>query len=133
MSNVLDKKVGEFSLLDGFVITASKIATEELLSKVSSCEPIVDSPESVQLAVVNQNGNAIRYVTNPSEEVQLAAVNKDGWAIGHIEDPSEAVKLAAVNQNAGAIEYIENPDKEVIELVYHLTKNIHLVAKYIED
>jgi len=35
MSNVLDKKVGEFSLLDGFIITASKIATEELLSKVS--------------------------------------------------------------------------------------------------
>lgn len=34
-NNVLDKKVGEFSLLDGFVITASKIATEELLSKVS--------------------------------------------------------------------------------------------------
>jgi hypothetical protein len=35
MSNVLDRKVGEFTLLDGFVITASKIATEEVLSKVS--------------------------------------------------------------------------------------------------
>jgi len=35
MDKVLDKKVGEFSLLDGFIITASKIATEELLSKVS--------------------------------------------------------------------------------------------------
>jgi hypothetical protein len=35
MVQMLDKKIGEFSILDGFIITASKIATEELLSKVS--------------------------------------------------------------------------------------------------
>ena len=29
---------------------------------------------SEQLALVNQNGNAIQYIKNPSEEVQLEAV-----------------------------------------------------------
>lgn len=32
--NFADKKVGEFSLMDGFLITASKIGTEEVLSRV---------------------------------------------------------------------------------------------------
>lgn len=34
MVKVLERKVGEFSIFDGFVITASKIATEELLGKI---------------------------------------------------------------------------------------------------
>ena len=32
--DLVNKKIGEFSLLDGFIITGSKIATEEVLAKV---------------------------------------------------------------------------------------------------
>ena len=71
--------------------------------------------------------------TNPDKDVQLVAVNNIGHSIQYIEKPAMDVQLAAVNKNAWAIKFIEKPDKEVIELVYHLTKNIHLVAKYIED
>jgi len=35
MTKILDTKAGQFSIVDGFIITASKIATEQLLSKVS--------------------------------------------------------------------------------------------------
>jgi len=34
MTKILDSKVGDFSLMDGFLITASKIGTEEVLSRV---------------------------------------------------------------------------------------------------
>lgn len=34
MVQLLDKKIGEFSIVDGFLITASKIGTEEVLSRV---------------------------------------------------------------------------------------------------
>ena len=32
---ILDRKIGDFTLVDAFIITGSKIATEEVLSKVS--------------------------------------------------------------------------------------------------
>ena len=35
MVNVLNQKVGEFSLIDGAIITASKVTTEELLGRVA--------------------------------------------------------------------------------------------------
>jgi hypothetical protein len=34
MTKILDNKVGDFTLMDGFLITASKIGTEEVLSRV---------------------------------------------------------------------------------------------------
>jgi len=73
--------------------------------------------EQVQLAAVQQNGNAIEYIDNPSEAVQLAAVQQNGNAIKYIIRkgiiPSERVQLAAVQQDWFAIEYIDNPSEEV--------------------
>jgi len=78
---------------------------------------IANPIEAVQLAAVKQNGDAIRHIIKKfgtaSEEVQLAAVRRDGWAIYHITNPSEAVQLAAVKQDVWAIEYITNPAPEV--------------------
>jgi hypothetical protein len=74
----------------------------------------IDNPsEEVQLAAVKQDGNAIYHIDNPSEEVQLAAVKQDGIAIKHIDNPSEEVQLAAVKQDGLAIRYIDNPSEEV--------------------
>ena len=51
--------------------------------------------ETDQLDAVNQNGNTIQYIQNPSEDVQLAAVNNNGYAIRYIENPSEKIKQLA--------------------------------------
>ena len=69
--------------------------------------------EAEQLAAVEQNGYAIRYIEKPSEQLQLVAVKQDGLAIGFINNPSEQVQLAAVRQNGFAIEDINNPSEEV--------------------
>lgn len=47
--------------------------------------------EEVQLTAVRQNGEAIKYITDPSEGVQLVAVRQNGYAIYHITDPSNKV------------------------------------------
>jgi len=74
--------------------------------------PLIKNPsEAMQLAAVNQNGDAIQYIKNPSEDVQLAAVQQDARAIRYIKNPSEAMQLAAVQQDARAICYIKNPSE----------------------
>ena len=69
--------------------------------------------EQLQLVAVKQDGLAIVDIKNPSEQVQLAAVKQDGLAIGFINNPSEQVQLAAVRQNGFAIEDINNPSEQV--------------------
>ena len=71
--------------------------------------------EEDQLVTVKKNGNAIRYIINPSEDVQLEAVKQNGNAIEHITNPSEEVQLEAVKQDVCAIQFIENPSEAVLE------------------
>lgn len=68
----------------------------------------------IQLAAVQQYGEWIRYINNPSEAIQLAAVNQDGGCIRHIDSPSECIQLAAVNQNKFALPHIKNPSATVV-------------------
>ena len=49
-----------------------------------------------QLASIQQDGCAIKYIKEPSEKVQMVAVQQNGWAIQFIKNPSEKVQLAAV-------------------------------------
>ena len=63
-------------------------------------------PEEVQLEAVKYDGNAIKYIENPSEAVQLEAIKENGYAIKYIENPSEAVQLEAVKRNGYAIQHI---------------------------
>ena len=69
----------------------------------------------VQLAAVGQNGAAIEHIPNPILRVQLAAVGQNGFAIQWIPNPSLAVQLKAVGQNGRAIRHIPKPDPEVQE------------------
>jgi hypothetical protein len=47
--------------------------------------------ENVQIAAVEQNGQTIRFIENPSEDVQLAAVESSNLAIFGIENPTPKV------------------------------------------
>ena len=77
---------------------------------------INDMSDEEQLAAVNRNGDAIRFIKNPSPEVQLAAVKQRGLAIEYIKNPSPEVQLAAVKKSGDAILLINNPSHELITL-----------------
>jgi hypothetical protein len=63
--------------------------------------------------ILNDLGNSIKYIENPSEEFQLEAVNQSVWAIQYIKNPSEQVQLEAVKQNSYTVQYIKNPSEQV--------------------
>ena len=106
---------------------------------------INDMSDEEQLAAVNRNGDAIRFIKNPSPEVQLAAVKQRGLAIEYIKNPSPEVQLAAVKKSGDAILLINNPSHELItlpsvikikDLYDNLIKNIYpnnnlLIKKWI--
>ena len=71
--------------------------------------------EAEQLAAVQQNGCALRYIKEPSDAVQLAAVQQAGYALQYIKEPSEAMKLAAVQQNGYVLQYINDQSNAVID------------------
>ena len=73
---------------------------------------IPNPSEQVQLAAVQQNGQAIRWIPNPSEAVQQMAVQQDGYAIRRIPTPSDQVQLMAVQQDWYAIRWILNPSDQ---------------------
>jgi hypothetical protein len=84
---------------------------------LSNIRPIQELTEwnslDFQLAAVRQNGNAIRFITNPSHELHLAAVKKISCNIQFITNPSHEVQLAAVRLSGNAIRFITDPSHEV--------------------
>jgi len=96
---------------------SEKIAEKNISLKANNIIWIKNPSETLQMAVVKEDGEIIKYIENPSEAVKLAAVKQNYWVIHAIENPSEAVQLAAVKQNRGAIKYIKNPTKRVKQYV----------------
>ena len=92
-------------------LTAAQVKSVGYLFPGTFIHP--DASEQVQLAAIQQSGDAFKYIKNPSEELQLAAVQQHGTAIFYIKNPSEQVQLAAVKQNGTAISYIKNPSEQI--------------------
>jgi len=59
----------------------------------------------------------------PSETVQLAAVKQNYEAIRHIADPSESVKLAAAEQDIKALDCLKLLNME------HILRAIHAASE----
>ena len=72
--------------------------------------------EDYKRNVVNQAGETLQFIKNPSEEVQRLALQNNGWAIQFIKNPSEELKRLAVQSNGLAIQHIKNPSEEVQRL-----------------
>ena len=98
-----------------------------------------EDKEKAQLAAVEKNPWAIKYIENPSEKVQTAAVVKKPSAIQDIENPSEKVQLIAVEEDPLSIKYIENPSEKVqtaavekepwtIEYIKNPSEKLQLIA-----
>ena len=63
--------------------------------------------EENQLEAVKYNGDAIRYIHNPSEQVQIEAVKQNGNAIQYIANPSEQVQQAALKRDKDTIQFFK--------------------------
>jgi len=111
-------------------VWVNNLSPEELVKCAKQCIGLLEyldpekQTEEIQLNAVTLNGEAIRYIENPSEAMQLVAVKQDRCAIQYIKtqdrcairyikNPSEAVQLVAVKQNGLNIQYIENPTEDV--------------------
>jgi hypothetical protein len=77
----------------------------------------IDNPsEELKKLAVQQDGYAIQFIANPSEELKKLAVLQDGNAIRHIKNPSEEIQKLAVQRSGYAIEYIKNPSEGIKKL-----------------
>ena len=78
--------------------------TEERLKEMQKW-----NDEDYCLEAVKHNGDALRYIKEPSEEVCLEAVKHNGDALQYIKEPSEEVCLEAVQEDGDALQYIKEP------------------------
>lgn len=72
-------------------------------------------PQWVLILALLKNGNAIKYMRNPSVEEQLAAVYGDPDAIEYIREPAPEVQIEAVAQKPSVIALIDKPIMDIVE------------------
>jgi hypothetical protein len=70
------------------------------------------SLDELKRMAVEDSGQSLQYIKNPSEELQLMAVKKDGAAVAYVYEPSNEVQIEAVNDNPYSIRFIRNPSIE---------------------
>jgi hypothetical protein len=82
--------------------------------------------EAVQLAAVQNNGDAIRYIKNPSEDVQMMSLKQDIRNFENIHNPSDTAIDYALDQDPAFLTLV--PSKKITPL-----RMIRATEKYIED
>src|SRR3990167_918856 len=65
------------------------------------------------IVAVQQDGDALQYVTEQTEEICLAAVQQDGDALQYVTEQTEEICLAAVQQNGDALQYVTEQTEEI--------------------
>lgn len=74
---------------------------------------IYSSTEEEQEEKVQENGEYIKYINNPSEDIQLEAVRDDAYVLEYIDNPSEEVIIEAIHNTPYAIQYLSNPSEKI--------------------
>ena len=85
--------------------------------------------EEEQKRKLQNDGNNIQYINNPSEELQLIAVKENGCAIKYIDNPSEKVQLEAISSHPSSIYYINNPCEDAQILAVGQDPNVIIDIK----
>jgi len=73
-------------------------------------------PKNIQLEALKIDGNAIRYIKNPSHLFKMTALKSScGKCFQYIKNPSEELQLAAAKiSSSHAFKYMKNPSEKVI-------------------
>lgn len=66
--------------------------------------------------VVQQDGNALRYVKEQTEEICKLAVQQNGWALRYVKEQTEELCRLAVQQNGKALRYVNEHTEELCRL-----------------
>lgn len=91
MTKLLDEKIGNFSIVDGFLITASKIGTEEVLSRV----PFVGNG-TYKSGLMKVGGALLGSMTSKNKYVQYLST---GLLLDGAEDILANVKNMGMKTN----------------------------------
>jgi hypothetical protein len=97
--------------------------TEELMVELVRSAPgtffkLENPPESVQIAGVIGNQDALEIIKDPSYAVTMAAIRQWPSLILHVDDPNEAMQIAAVRGDPDILRHISNPSRAVREAAY---------------
>lgn len=92
---------------------------EKLLLKLKNnpeyIQELNEIDEELELFIVKNNGNNIRYVKKPSKEVQRQAIMNTPLCVKYIENIDEEVGIICVKSLWNSLELINNPSEKIIE------------------
>ena len=71
--------------------------------------------EELEIFIVKNNGNNVRYINNPSKEVQRQAIKSTPLSIKHIKNVDKEIAIICVKSLWNSLELINNPDEDIIE------------------
>lgn len=70
-------------------------------------------PNKIWLKAIEDDGNLIRFVNEPSQALMLAAVNSYATSIRYIKNPPEKIQLVSVKWEPQNIQFIDNPTEKI--------------------
>lgn len=92
---------------------------EQILLKLKNnpeyIQELVEVDEELEIFIVKNNGNNIRYINNPSKEVQKQAIKNTPLCVKYIKNVDEEIAIMCVRSLWNSLELINSPSENVIE------------------
>ena len=87
----------------------------KLKSNPEYIQELVDVDEELEIFIVKNNGNNIRYINNPSKEIQRQAIKNTPLSVKYIRNVDKEIGIICVKSLWNSLELINNPNEEIIE------------------
>src|SRR5471030_15166 len=78
-------------------------------------QKIEEGDEELEIFIVKNNGNNIKYIKNPSKEVQKQAIKNTPLSVKHIKNVDEEIGMICVKNLWNSLELINNPSEKIIQ------------------
>ena len=92
---------------------------ESILAKLKSdpsyIQEMDEIDEDLNLFLVKNNGNNIKYINNPSKEVQKEAIKNVPLSVQYIDDIDEEIGIISVKSLWNSLGLIKNPTEKIIK------------------
>lgn len=88
---------------------------KKLKSNPSYIQDLNEVDEELNLFIVNNNGNNVKYIKNPSKEVQKEAIKNVPLSVQYIEKIDEEIGIISVKSLWNSLGLIKNPTEEIIK------------------
>lgn len=92
---------------------------EEILLKLKNnpeyIQELNEVDEELEIFIVKNNGNNIRYIINPIKEVQRQAIKNTPLSVKYIRNVDKQVGIICVKSLWNSLELTNNPSEDIIE------------------